>query len=77
MHPKKIAVEAYLNRDKRYVIKYLRVVRKEKKRVNRFHLWYIVLCYGYFKGTEMYADERWVKVITEGSDTAYSPMKNH
>ena len=40
-----------------------------------FHQWYIVLFHGYFKGTEMYDVERWLKVITEESDTAYFPIE--
>ena len=55
----------------------LRVVRKEEKRTNRFHQWCIVLCHGYFKGTELYAVERWVKVTTEVPDTTYSPLTTH
>ena len=61
--------------DNRYVLKYTRVARKEEKRANRFHQWYIVLFHGYFKGTEMYDVERWLKVITEAPDTAYFPIE--
>ena len=40
------------------------------------HQWCIVLCNGYFKGTELYVVEKWVKVTTEGPETAYLPIKN-
>ena len=40
-----------------------------------FHQWYIVLFHGYFKGTKMYDVERWLKVITEESDTVYFPIE--
>ena len=53
------------------MLKYLRVVRKEKERVNGVHKWCIFLCHGNFKGTELYAAELWVKVITLGPDTTY------
>ena len=50
--------EAYRNRDQRDVLKYMRVVRKEERRVNRVHQWCIFLCHGNFKGTELYAVKR-------------------
>ena len=59
-----ILAGAYRNRDKRDVLEYLRVVRKEDKRANQVHQWCILLCHGGFKGTEMYAVELWVKVIS-------------
>ena len=40
------------------------------------HQWCIVLCHGNFKRTELYAMERWAKVITEVPDTAYFPIYN-
>ena len=68
--------EAYRNRDQRDVLKYMRVVRKEERRVNRVHQWCIFLCHGDFKGTELYAIERWMTLTTEGPDTAYFPINN-
>ena len=49
-----ILVELYRNRDKRDVIKVLRVVWKEEKIVNRVHHWCIVLYCGDFEGNELY-----------------------
>ena len=42
-------MEAYHNRDKRYVINDTRVVSKEDKTVNRFHQLCIVLFHGILK----------------------------
>ena len=41
-----------------------------------FDHWCIVLCNGYFEGTEIYAVKLWVKAITEGQETAYFPINN-
>ena len=55
LHPEKIVAEAYCNSGKRGVPKYLRVVCKEEKRLNRVHQCCIVLCHGNFEGTEPYS----------------------
>ena len=75
LQPEKILAEEYQNRDKSYMLKYIRVVRKEEKRMNRFHQWCIVLYHVYLKDTELYSCELWVKVITEVPGTAYFPIK--
>ena len=66
--------ESYCNRYKSGELKYLRVIWKEKKMVNRFHRWCIVLYHGNSEGTELYSVERWVNFITEFPCTAYFPI---
>ena len=39
------------------MLEYLRVVKKEEERVNRYDLWCIVLCYGNFEIMEFYSFE--------------------
>ena len=48
-------VEAYQNRYKRVVIKYIRVVWKEEKIVNRVDQWFIIFCHVDIKGMELFA----------------------
>ena len=64
MHPSKIVVEEHYNRDKRYVLKDMKVVCKENTRVNRIHQWCIFLCHRNFKGIELYAVKQLIRVIT-------------
>ena len=58
------------------VLEDMRVVWEEYKRLNRVHQCCIFILRVVFKVTELYAVERWVKVITEGPDTAYFPINN-
>ena len=51
LHPDKMVIEEYHNRYNRYVLKYLRIVCKDKKSVNRVHMWCIFLSRGDYKVT--------------------------
>ena len=58
LYPVNIVVEVYCKGVKGGAIEDLSVIRKDNKRVNRFHKWCIVLCHGNFKSTKLYAVKR-------------------
>ena len=54
LHPETKMTESYWNRNKRYVLKDIRVFWKEEKMVNKVDQWCIVLCHGNLEGMELY-----------------------
>ena len=69
-------VEAYHNMYNSGVLEYLRVFKKEDKRVNIIYQWRIIFFSVCFEIMELCAIEKWEKLITEGPDTAHFPIKN-